>query len=464
TSPGDVVIGPFSGDWYDATQLYRKWAITAPWAAKGPIHARSDVPNWLKNATYWTVGNMGGVTGINHEMEKHEFLGSGGIFHAYGYYHNLGDKIYPEVFPPKIGSEGFKNTVDEFHKKGIRVVTYINGSCWDETTESYQKLSEDQKKRGRTDTYGGGVWLAGMSPCEKLWQDKLAEVCSHGVAKYGIDGWYIDFLTNHTGDCFKTDHGHPIAGGNHWTKSVRDIYGRLRREIKALNPDGMLTAEANVEWVIDLLDTQLVLSEVQAKAPLYQAVYHDYGMIFGGSVNNSSPCVQGRWWLMGNQNGWHNVEGAYAVPPTDFYRTEAKYYLRLLRCHREFGLPYLGYGRMLRMPRITTAMPVVTHDGPGRNSGQPVYTVPAVEGSAWQAADGTVGIFFLNYSGEPQEFTWTMDLGEAAGWGAGDKLRLSQWMEEGGLQAAQEINGGKLNRSVKMEGRGILALKLEVIR
>ena len=75
-----------------------------------------------------------------------------------------------------------------------------------------------------------------------------------------------------------------------------------------------------------------------------------------------------------------------------------------------------------------------------------------------------MGIFFLNYSEEPQEFTWIIDLAEAAGWGAKDKLRLSQWMEEGGLQKAEEINGGTLTRSLKMEGRGIMALKLEAIK
>ena len=36
-SPGDVVMGPFQGDWFDAARIYRRWAITAPWCAKGLI-------------------------------------------------------------------------------------------------------------------------------------------------------------------------------------------------------------------------------------------------------------------------------------------------------------------------------------------------------------------------------------------------------------------------------------------
>ena len=43
-SPGDCVIGPFDGDWYDAARLYRAWAVTAPWCAKGPMVQRDDCP------------------------------------------------------------------------------------------------------------------------------------------------------------------------------------------------------------------------------------------------------------------------------------------------------------------------------------------------------------------------------------------------------------------------------------
>jgi len=55
TSPGDIVIGPFAGDWYDAARLYRKWALTAPWCAKGPIYQRKHYPQWFANVPYWTT-------------------------------------------------------------------------------------------------------------------------------------------------------------------------------------------------------------------------------------------------------------------------------------------------------------------------------------------------------------------------------------------------------------------------
>ncbi|MEK7281175.1 MAG: DUF6259 domain-containing protein, partial [Chloroflexota bacterium] len=465
-SPGDAVIGPFSGDWYDAAQLYRRWALTAPWTAKGPIHSRADIPKWLSDASYWTMGHLDNTEDINTLIETCAFLGPG-IIHAYNYYISpQQDNLLPEVWPPRIGSEGFKKVVDGFHARGMRIVPYINGFVWDQDTESYRTQQVAEKGQivdsgggvSTNNVYGGGTQFGQMCPGSKLWQDKLVEVCSHGIARYGLDGWYFDYFTIHNVNCFNPDHGHPIAGGNYWTQSVRKLYGRIRSELKAINPDVMMTGEDNAEFVIDLLDTQFSSGKTGVKAPIYQAVYHDYSLLYGGGYNQTGPYVQGRWWLMGGQNGWHNIEGAYAMSErqgssAEMWRKDGEYYRRLLRCHRGFGLPYLAYGRMLRMPRITSDLPIITCPTQG---GYPSYTVPAVEGTAWQAPDKTIGIFFLNYSEEPQEFTWTFNMSEATGWGAGDRLRLSQWTEEGKLQIVAETNGGNLTRSAKMEGRGIM--------
>ena len=48
--PYPFVIGSFQGDWFDATQIYRKWAQSQPWCEKGPLAQRKDLPAWLLNA------------------------------------------------------------------------------------------------------------------------------------------------------------------------------------------------------------------------------------------------------------------------------------------------------------------------------------------------------------------------------------------------------------------------------
>ena len=95
-------------------------------------------------------------------------------------------------------------------------------------------------------------------------------------------------------------------------------------------------------------------------------------------------------------------------PPHEAYAQAGQYYKRLLQCRWEFGAPYLGYGEMLRPPRIEGELPNVnasTSYGP--------LEVKAVEGSAWKAPDGTVGVFLLNYDEEnAHEATWHLDLTE----------------------------------------------------
>jgi hypothetical protein len=42
----NVALRTFTGDWYDAAELYREWSLKQRWAEK-PLHKRDDVPSWL---------------------------------------------------------------------------------------------------------------------------------------------------------------------------------------------------------------------------------------------------------------------------------------------------------------------------------------------------------------------------------------------------------------------------------
>jgi hypothetical protein len=41
------------GDWYDAAQRYRHWAMQQPWTQMGRLDQRSDVPDWLPALPSW---------------------------------------------------------------------------------------------------------------------------------------------------------------------------------------------------------------------------------------------------------------------------------------------------------------------------------------------------------------------------------------------------------------------------
>jgi len=137
------------------------------------------------------------------------------------------------------------------------------------------------------------------------------------------------------------------------------------------------------------------------------------------------------------------------------------YYRNLLQCHTQFARPYLGFGEMLRPPQIEADLPIL----PGSPCAQyePAFPVRAVEGSAWKAPDGTVGVFFLNYDNEQEhEFTWTQDLNEIAEIDAEKTLKVTRWTPQG-EQVVGQWEGGVLTRTTKIEPWGLIALKLEVL-
>ena len=49
-----VVIAPFGGDWFDAAQIYRTWALAeADWTQQGPLSQSRRNDTWLWNVTTW---------------------------------------------------------------------------------------------------------------------------------------------------------------------------------------------------------------------------------------------------------------------------------------------------------------------------------------------------------------------------------------------------------------------------
>ena len=465
--PGDSVMGPFQGDWFDAGRVYRKWALTAPWCAKGPIYEREDTPKWFTRVPYWSVGGLGQEDSIEREMVKQDFLGvPGTICHDYWYSMNrYQHDRNPEYFPPKPGSENYKRIVREMHDRGVRVLPYVIGWLWNMTTESYREEDAERKgtmfgpKGGKYWTWAGGLDpQAAMCPATEIWRNKMVDVAKELVGVYGHDGVYFDYFTCHCNDCFVKEHGHPIAGGNYWTKSVHGLYERVRAEIKKLNSDSMLCGEDLGEWCIDVLDASYT-GGPYSNAPVFMVAYHGYYQAFGGIHNKNRPEFIGRWWLMGCINGPTNQMQVFARPTNDIYRQVGPWYRDLIRCSYEFAYPYLGYGEMLRPPRIEGELPTITAQG---DYGP--FTLPAVQGSAWRAPDGSVGIFILNYDMEkPHAFTWRQNLNEIVGIGSDKRVKVTQWTPDEGEKPGGEWSGGVLERKAELEPLGLIALKLEVV-
>lgn len=466
-SPGDCVVLAFRGDWFDAARIYRAWAVTAPWSAKGPMHSRDDYPKWFLNLDYWTIGHLGDYPEQQREFVKRNLFDfPNTVSHDYGYYGQpYQHDINVDYFPPRCGSVNYQKVNQELRARGGRVIPYVIGWMWNAATDSYQLTGAREKGAMRGEDRESILWAElspaeeniAMCPASRIWRERLTSVTMEHVKLYRTGGVYFDYFSGHMNDCHNPSHGHAMGGGDYWARGVHHLYKQVRDTAHKIDPEAIFCGEDPTEFCNDVLDAHYT-SSWSHNAPLWQVVYHDYTQLIGGMHwMEERPLLVGRQWLLGHvfmlSGSWGYHQGA-TVPES------ARWQHDLIRCHHEFAKPYLGYGEMLRPPAVTGDLPTVTAkgtDGP--------FTTQAVEGTAWRAHDGSVGIFFFNFEGEPQKFNWTKDVAEIAGFDTSTRLQMTQWTVEQGAAPVKQFQGGVISgANVDIAPRGLIALKLEVIR
>ena len=463
-SPGDCVIGPFEGDWFDVARIYRKWAVTAPWCAKGPMYQRQDYPKWFLNLDYWACGHLGDYNDQQREFVKRDLFDfPNTATHDYGYYGQpYQHDVNVDYFPPRCGSVNYQNINQKLRARGGRVIPYVLGWMWNAGTDSYQLSGAKEKGAMLGEDRESVLWAelspseecVAMCPASQIWREKLTSVSIEHVKRYRTGGVYFDYFSDHLSDCHNPNHGHAMAGGDYWSRGVHELYKQLRDTVHKIDPEAMFCGEGPAEFALDVLDAQYT-STYPYDAPVWQAVYHDYTQLFGGMHwMEEGPVPVGRQWLRGHMN---SVSGTWGYHKGGALPEAAQWQHDLLSCHHEFARPYLGYGQMLRPPVVTGDLPTIT-----KKAGDGPFTVLAVEGTAWRAHDGSVGIFFFNYEDQAHQFTWKKDVAEIAGFDASIKLQMTQWTVNEGATLLKKTSGPIVGDTMDIAPRGLIALKLEV--
>jgi len=179
-------------------------------------------------------------------------------------------------------------------------------------------------------------------------------------------------------------------------------------------------------------------------------VYHDYMLTFGYNWH-SRPLVPfaGGLFLAGAQGPFEICE-KYLSGETP--NEQVLMFLHYLSdCRRQFGVKYVNLGARLRDPEIRTELPLV-------NRGWLTQPTRAVITSAWEAADGDVGCFFMNVCDEPQEFAYEIDLArfelyEPLGTYTVTKHKL------GRTETIGRANGGKYSDSAKLDSGRLMMIQ-----
>lgn len=457
-----VVVGVFSGDWYDAAQIYRRWALEQPWAVNGRLAERSSTPDWFKNLSLhqwvftYPLGHDVNHFSIVPEVARDTAgqVRSPVAIDWIGWERNGWYIDYPDVFPPKEGWTSFESTVTATHESGNYVQFIPNTTSystrlptWPEAQPYSIVTNEIWRGAGSYPYEEAGLTTTFeiMCPSTTFWRTTLNDVLL-GLGSRGADIIQLDgFPVFGPQACVNNTHGHVPGGGNWWFLAYKDTFETIKTAARELHPELVFSAEGMAEAYLSMLDcfwdpfttgwSPNTLRAVYGNVgqvqliPLWHAVYHDYAVVQSGISFASRNAPSGAVGY-GDYRDYY-VRGfglalVWGEVPTIWYSDEklselnepeeremANYLTRIIQARSTRAKPFLVYGRMLRPPDIQVPLLYIAgaRQIPYTGADHPPFYTPSVLSSAWRAPSGDVGFIFTNISQQSVSCDLTIDPG-----------------------------------------------------
>jgi len=470
----DVVIGPFTGDWYDAVQIYRKWMLKQSWFPRKPLAERDDLPRWYTDLVV-ALRRAGGPDGSVESakiaygerfkyawgvLDEYETLGEPDAimwwYHSWGHPNDREDRFHnaPDLLP----MPGFREGVSRLKSRGIHTIAYLIHSIWDQRAESWKTENADDAVLIKSDgSPWRNVWnkpLAIMCPASPIYQKKIRQLFHDLASSADVDGAYFDLSgVGNPFDCYATNHGHPIGSGAWMTEGKIKLLHDAREEARKVNPDFILITEGTADAWAGTVDG---FAMFESNLPVTQALYADYHRTAGAkrnslddapfeALNVAKHFVRGE--VIGRFNG-----NEMRVKDFELDADKVAYYNHIID-HKTVARPWLNYGQMLRPTPVTNISPPgpleVSHD-------------TLLPHATWRAPDGTVAFVFANarrstdvsfhFTADPAIYdipadsSWTLDSLEAE-----DEQRIAKWTQLAMIT-------GPIARDVKLPAGGTLIL------
>ncbi len=462
--PYDCVVGPFQGDWYDACQIYREWAVKQTWCRKGPLSTRDEVPKWYKEAPLHFYTHLDDSAEGTHSEEKNlriaadhfrEFLKWTGMrlganFYAWKEFHpdrstynvpfnryrlrstgrwagmqalNTHDGNYPKI--PAL--RNFSAECKRLREDGGMVCPYIPLEIFDQGATENSPYAAEAKPNVTRDLYGCmRGWGGEMSwqPCgwTQWWRDRLKETCVLMLQRENVGGFYLDVMQGTSLPCYWTPHGHTAAGGTSMTIAMHGLTEYIFDAVRAADPEAIITGENATENMIDVIDGVLQGTlGLENTAPIFAAVYQDYISRYGLEMSVGRghaffiECAS--LFVEGMQIGRLRLRPRSGT--LSFQKPEHKEMLdflgRLVGYYRqEATKKFLAYGQLMRPLEFSrpSPMPMLPYGRRHGTTGEEADTggrFPALMSGVFRAQDGDLGVFVVNASSSDLEFKADLD-------------------------------------------------------
>ncbi len=400
-------ISAFDGDWYDAIRRYKAWCIEAkmPSFKFGQIKDRTDVPDWVKENTYWGNDYQRSLVGRVPTA-----------FHLYGWWHLPHDVGYPEMLPAR------EDVVQSWIKRknghtGFKLIYYTNPHLIDsKNSPLYQQYGNEVTSlmanfQPRPFNWAKDITTNyGICASLDIVQDTIVNLQNTLIRDYDADGVYLDEIgTISPDDCYNENHGHPLGTGNRWTQSYNKLIERIMKEGSAIKGSPIVVfmeGPAEPFEALACLDLGITPSQPYAKSALYSGYRIQWAMQYNAydfEPNQINGIAKMAWTLNGGwQLGWYEY-----LPSGKTYDDypEFSLYKKNACLARYSAYQYFNMGEMARPVKIQGVSTVEAQIALAPSANSPYYKVPAVQTSSWNY-EGKTALCFTNITNEKQKVSW----------------------------------------------------------
>ncbi|MEG2315639.1 MAG: DUF6259 domain-containing protein [Clostridia bacterium] len=437
TAPGAIVWQLFSGDWYDATLIYKEFVHRqAEWLPKVGPEGREDTPLWFKELPVWIMDWMPNTnplaeaipTSLSKDGNKlpddywyeeplklQRALGTPVGYHVYNWHWIPFNNDYPYYLPAK---KEFQENLKGLQDNGVRVMPYTNARLWDThdregedwhfTSHAKAWATKDSKGKLFTEKYeshepnGQLCELAAMCPSSGVWKAQLAQVLQGLFGDLHVDGVYMDQIAAAAPyPCQDPGHNHLPGGGGWWAEQYNLL---MRRSRQIRGAEGILTTEDNAEVYMRAMDGFLSwIWTFDHLVPAFSVIYAGYVAMLGRTTNGLKKGDEAflkyetaEQLVFGGQLGWLNAD--IVERPREF-----AFFRKMVQLRYRYS-PFFYKGEALRPAELKCDRPS-TITTPMYFDTKLLELQPMVTGT-WRLWDGTrTLLFIINCDGEQASFT-----------------------------------------------------------
>ncbi|MCD6222035.1 hypothetical protein J7K25_07770 [bacterium] len=201
-------------------------------------------------------------------------------------------------------------------------------------------------------------------------------------------------------------------------EGYRNLLKKVRKKVRQVNPDAILTSEANTEPFIDLLDGNLAITPTFSKeVPLYKVVYGDYTIVYGRKPSPSMlrekipfDAMLALSFVNGEQIGWFSVGRVVKLLMSEDFKTQAEYMRKIIR-GLKLAKEFLIEGIYQRPLNLEFPDGIKNIEFKTILAGYKYrFKLPPVLNGVYKSYKGELCIVLTNYSNEKQKVRFKIDL------------------------------------------------------